>query len=272
MPRVFFITGSSRGLGHALAQVLLDAGEYVVATARNPATLSFHGTTADNYLHLKLDVISTPEIAAAFKSALDKFKRIDVVINNAAFGLVGALETLTDAQIRQQFDTNFFPVATITRKAVNTMRTQSPPGGLVLQISSIATLAGFPMLSAMCSTKWAIEGLTEAVRAEMKPEWGIKLTSVKLGGLDTEAHQKSMVFGEMEVAEYDHMDARAWVKSLAAAPVTDPAKAARAIHALSKMEDPPVSAVLDENVRNYAREKVKREEELLSRGDIATLE
>lgn len=99
MPRVFFITGSSRGLGHALGQVLLDAGEYVVATARNLATLSFHGTTADNYLHLKLDVISTPEIAAAFKSALDKFKRIDVVINSAAFGLVGALETFTDAQI-----------------------------------------------------------------------------------------------------------------------------------------------------------------------------
>ncbi|KAF2256479.1 NAD(P)-binding protein [Trematosphaeria pertusa] len=271
MPRVFFITGTSRGLGHALAQVLLDAGEYVVATARNPATLSFRGTTPANYLPLKLDVTSTPDIEVAFTSTLEKFKRIDVVINNAAFGLVGPLETLTDAQIRQQFDTNFFPVATITRKAMGVMRTQSPPGGVIMQVSSVGTLVGFPMLSAMCASKWAIEGFTEAVRQEMKPEWGIKLVSVKPDTLDTDAHTKSMVYGEVVVPQYAHMDGRAFVKSLMEMPAVDAAKAAKAMYALSKMEDPPMNAILGDNVRKIARDKMKRDEELLDRDDLVGL-
>lgn len=273
MPRVFLITGAGRGLGHAIAQVLLDAGEFVVATTRNPTTMSFRGTTADNFLSLKLDVTSTADIDSAISAALDKFSRIDVVVNNAAYGLIGPLETLTDAQIRDQFDTNFFSVASMTRRAISAMRSQSPPGGLIMQVSSVATLMGFPMLSAMCASKWAVEGFTEATRSEMKPEWGIKLVSVKMDELATEAHQKSMVYGNVDVPEYDHLNARAWVQTLGKnnINVTDPVIAARAIYSLSTMDDPPGNAIVGNTVRMVAKQKLKSDEELLARDDLLTL-
>lgn len=239
MPRVFLITGSSRGLGHALAQTFLDEGEFVVATARDPTALSFRGTTSDNYIPLKLDVTSASDIDATFTAALDKFKRIDVVINNAAFGLIGALETLSDAQIKLQFEVNFFSVAAITRKAVSIMRAQSPPGGRILQMSGVTGLKGFPMLSVLCASKFAVEALTEAVRQEMKPEWGIQLTCVELGMIDTEAHRRSMVYGDLDIGAYDHMDGRAFVASVDAGHGADPMKIAMGVYGLSKMQDPP---------------------------------
>lgn len=268
MPRVFFITGASRGLGQALARALLDAGEYVVATARDPSALAFTSATADNYLPLKLDVTSASDIEAAFDAALAKFSRIDVVVNNAAYGLVGPLETLTDVQIRHQFDVNFFSVASITRRAVNVMRTQSPPGGMIVQVSTVATLIGFPMLGAMGATKRAVEALTESVQQELKPEWGIKLVSVKPDAMDTEAHERSMVYGEKEDAAYDHMNGRAWVASLSALPAVKAAKVAQAIYAVTKMEDPPMNAVLGNNVREMAKTRLKNDEEMLFREDL----
>jgi len=191
MPLVVFITGAGRGLGHALAQAFLDAGDYVVATTRNPTNMSFTNAKSANYLALKLDVVIPSDITSAFDAAVSKFGRIDVVINNAAHGLVGPLETLTEEQIQQQFDANFFSVASITKKAVETMRGQKPSGGRVIQIGSMALVAGFPLLSAMCASKWAVAGFTQSVAAELKPEWNVKLTTVVIGALDTEAHEKS---------------------------------------------------------------------------------
>lgn len=270
MPRVFFITGCGRGLGHTLAQVLLDAGEYVVATTRSPSTMSFTNTSSSNYLPLKVDVTSTSDIEAAFTAALDKFSRIDIVINNAAFGLVGALETLTDAQVRSQFDTNFFSVVTVTRRAVKTMRSQSPPGGLIIQVGSIGSLLGFPMVSAMCASKWAVEGFSEAVRGEMRPEWNIKLTSVKLGAMNTDAHEKSMVFGELDGgAAYDHLMAKEWVKRLSEMPTLDVKESAKRIYFVSKMEDPPFNAILGDDLLGVMKQRCERDEELVSRGRLA---
>jgi NAD(P)-dependent dehydrogenase (short-subunit alcohol dehydrogenase family) len=270
MSRVFFITGCGRGLGHALAQSLLDAGEYVVATTRNPSTMSFTNTTSSNYLPLKVDVTSTSDIEAAFDAALDKFTRIDAVINNAAYGLIGALETLTDDQVRSQFDTNFFPVVTITRRAVKTMRSQSPPGGIIIQIASIAALLGFPMVSTMCASKWAMEGFSEGVRGEMRPEWNIKITSVKLGAMNTDAHEKSMVYGELDGGpEYDHMTARAWVKSLNEMPTSDVKELAKKVYEVSKLKDPPFNTIIGADMLEMMKQRYKRDEELVSRGQLA---
>ncbi|KAF2117910.1 hypothetical protein BDV96DRAFT_611527 [Lophiotrema nucula] len=258
MLRVFLITGSSRGLGHALAQAALDAGDYVVATSRKLEDLSFNNTTSTNYLPLKLDVTSTSDIYTAFQSGLSKFGRIDVVINNAAFGLIGPLETLTDEQVRNQFDVNFFPVVTITRLAVKTMREQSPSGGVVIQITSVGGLLGFNMVSAMCASKFAIEGFTDAVRMELKPEWNIKIMSVLPGHLETEAHTKSMEFGALveETKIYDHMDGRAWVKSLDGQKGLDPGVVAKEVVEWSKREDVPNRMVVGANemvlgIRNH---------------------
>ncbi|KAJ4299543.1 hypothetical protein N0V90_004789 [Kalmusia sp. IMI 367209] len=271
MSRVYLITGSSRGFGHAIAQTLLNSGDIVIATARDPADLSFDGTTANNYLPLKLDVTSRSDIDAAFASAVEKFGRVDAVINNAAFSLVGPLETLSEAQIRHQFDVNFFAVATITQKAIQTMRTQTPSGGIIIQVSSMMGAFGVPMLSALSASKFAVEGFTEAVRQEMKPEWGIKLVSVKPGHLATDATSKSMVYGEIPVPEYDHMDGKLWVKSLDTVKTADPKTIARLIYTLSKMDNPPPRAILSHEILELVKASLEEERKMLFNHDLVQL-
>ncbi|PVH91972.1 NAD(P)-binding protein, partial [Periconia macrospinosa] len=208
MPRTILITGANRGFGRELARVFLASGDNVVATARDTTTLSFESTSTTNYLPLKLDVTAPSDIETALKAALVKFGRIDVVINNAAFGLIGPLETLSDNQVRDQFDVNFFPVVTITREAIRMMRTQGPSGGTVIQVSTIGAALAAPSVSIMSASKAAVETFTECVGNELKPEWGIRLVSLVMSAMDTEAHSKSMVFGDVSVEAYDHLNAR----------------------------------------------------------------
>ena len=183
MPRIFLITGTSTGFGKEYAQEVLNRGDCVVATARDPSQLSFKGTTSDNYLALRLDVTDKSSIKAAFDATLDKFGRVDVVVNNAGYGLAGCFEEYTDEQIRQQMEINFFGLLDVTREAMQVMRDrQQPQGGLIQQVTSIGGQRGVPLFSAYCASKWAVEGFTEAVSLEVKPEWGIKFTCVEPGG------------------------------------------------------------------------------------------
>lgn len=183
MPRVFLITGTSTGFGRDYAQEVLNRGDYVAATARDPSSLKFTKTTSENYLAVRLDVTDKSSIKDAFAKTLAKFSRIDVVVNNAGYGLAGAFEEYTDEQIRQQFEINFFGLMDVTREALETMRDkQSPSGGLIQQVTSIGGQRGVPLFSVYCASKWAVEGFTESLSHEVKPEWGIKFTLVEPGG------------------------------------------------------------------------------------------
>jgi NAD(P)-dependent dehydrogenase (short-subunit alcohol dehydrogenase family) len=213
MPRVFLITGSNRGIGHAIGQHVLNSGDYLAATARNIDSLKFENTTADNYLPLKLDVSVTSDIHAALSAALDRFKRIDVVINNAAHGLISPAETVSEEQIRAIFDVNFFSAVTATREALRIMREQSPQGGVIVNVSSIAALFPMPCMSLYNASKAALEIFTEAVSQEVKPEWNIRFTLVEVGHCATDAMKYSMVYGDKEVGAYSDVDPRALVKS-----------------------------------------------------------
>ena len=142
MPRVFLITGTSTGFGKHLVQEVIDRGDIAVATARNPSTLSFENTKPENYFALKLDVTVPEDIDSAFSAALKRFGRIDVVVNNAGYGLSGAFEELSDAQIKKQMDVNFFGLLAITRKAMKVMREQKPCGGVIQQVTSIGGQIG----------------------------------------------------------------------------------------------------------------------------------
>lgn len=142
MPRVFLITGTSTGFGAHLVQEVLDRGDFAVATARKPDALSFKGTSSHNYLAVKLDVTDSDDIQSAFAAALDKFGRIDVVVNNAGYGLAGPFEELSNAQIKTQMDVNFFGLIGVTRKALEVMRDQEPSGGLIQQVTSIGGQRG----------------------------------------------------------------------------------------------------------------------------------
>lgn len=154
MPRVFLITGTSTGFGKYYVQEVLDRGDYVVATARRPESLSFDNATDKNYLAAKLDVTDKSSIQAAFDAGLKKFGRIDVVCNNAGYGLSGCFEEYKEDEIRQQMEINFFGLLDVTRIALETMRDkQSPSGGRIQQVTSIGGQRGVPTFSLYCASK-----------------------------------------------------------------------------------------------------------------------
>jgi len=244
MPRVFFITGTSTGFGNKLVQEVIDRGDIAVATARKPETLSFKNTTDKNYLALKLDVLNATDIEESFSAALSKFGRVDVVVNNAGYGLSGVFEELSDAQVKQQMDVNFFGLIAVTRKAMTVMRNQSPSGGLIQQVTSIGGQRGVPLFSVYCASKWAVEGFTEAVNQEVKKEWGIKFTCVEPGGFRTDWAGRSMAFPEKKMDEYSHMDARKMMGERNGKQAGDPVKGAKAMYELAVLEDPPLRVVI----------------------------
>jgi NAD(P)-dependent dehydrogenase (short-subunit alcohol dehydrogenase family) len=140
-PRVFLITGTSTGFGEELVKVVLQQGDHVVATARNSSKLSFEGANDTNSLLVDLDVTSRESIDKAFDAATKKFKRVDVVVNNAGYGLKGPFETLSEQQIRQQMEINFFGLIDVTRKAMETMR-DLKTGGVIQNVTSIGGQVG----------------------------------------------------------------------------------------------------------------------------------
>ena len=138
-PRVFLITGTSTGFGEELVKVVLKNGDHVVATARNSSKLKFDDANDLNSLMVDLDVTDKSSIDKAFEAAVKKFKRVDVVVNNAGYGLSGPFETLSDSQLRKQMDINFFGLIDVTRKAV--MR-ELKTGGVIQQVTSIGGQIG----------------------------------------------------------------------------------------------------------------------------------
>lgn len=182
MPKVFLITGTSTGFGHDLVQEVLDRGDIAIATARKPSVLKFEKVTEGNYLALELDVTDPQSIKVAFAKAVERFGRIDVVVNNAGYGLTGCFEEYTDEQIRMQMEVNFFGLVNVTREAMAVMRTQSPSGGVIQQVTSVGGQRGAACFSMYAASKWAVEGFTESLSKEVKPEWGIKFTCIEPGG------------------------------------------------------------------------------------------
>ena len=152
-PKVFLITGTSTGFGYEYVKEVLAKGDIAVATARNPSKLSFDGTSSKNYLAVPLDVTDKSSIDKAFKATVDAFGRVDVVVNNAGYGLSGVFESLSDKQIRQQMEINFFGLLDVTRKAIQTMR-DLKTGGVIQQITSIGGQRGVPNFSIYCASKW----------------------------------------------------------------------------------------------------------------------
>lgn len=266
------LPGTSTGFGHELVNICLAAGDSVVATARNSSKLSF--PSSDKLLLADLDVTQPASIAAAFDAALAKFGRVDVVVNNAGYGLAGAFESQSDSQIRTQMEVNFFGLVGVTRRAMEVMRAQRPAGGLVQQVTSIGGQRGVPLFSTYCASKWAVEGFTEAVSKEVKPEWGIKFTCIEPGGFRTDWAGRSMDFGEPH-PEYEHLNAKEIMGKRHGAQPGDPKKGAQAFYDLAVMADPPLRCVvgtdayagINEKLETY-RESVKKYEKLSNSTDV----
>ncbi|GAB7366743.1 hypothetical protein MBLNU230_g0698t1 [Neophaeotheca triangularis] len=262
-PQVFFITGTSTGFGYHYVERCLKEGDKVVATARNSSKLDFTDANKDNFLALDCDVTKQDSITVAFDKALAQFGRIDVVVNNAGYGLSGEFESLSDAQIRTQMEVNFFGLLNVTRKALETMREKnSPPGGRIQQITSIGGQRGVPTFSVYCASKWAVEGFTEAVAQELKPEWNIQLTCIEPGGFRTDWAGRSMDFGEEKNPAYDHIDAKKQMGERNGTQAGDPKKGADAMWQVAKMQDPPLRLVIGSDAYKGIMDKIKKYGEL----------
>jgi NAD(P)-dependent dehydrogenase (short-subunit alcohol dehydrogenase family) len=141
-------------------------------------------------------------------------------------------------------DVNFFGLLAVTKKAMEVMREQKPSGGLIQQVTSIGGQRGAPLFSIYCASKWAVEGFTESISHEVKPEWGIKFTCVEPGGFRTDWAGRSMSFAEQRHPAYDHMDAKTIMEARNGTQAGDPVKGAKAIYELAILEDPPLRVVI----------------------------
>ena len=237
--KVWLVTGASRGLGRALASAVLAAGDRLVAGARDPKALA--DLARDGALGVELDVTRAEQVQRAVAAAVDRFGRIDVLVNNAGYANTDAIEDVDEADFRAQFETNFFGVFHVTRAVLPVMRRQS--SGHVIQISSIGGRLGSPGLGAYQSAKWAVEGFTEVLAKEVRP-LGIKATLVEPGGFDTDWAGSSMRIGTTSEPYRATVGAFAAQTRAAGVQRGDPTKAARAIVELASLPEPPLRLLL----------------------------
>ncbi|SDO17432.1 oxidoreductase [Polaromonas sp. JS666] len=181
--RVWMITGAARGIGARITEAALARGEAVVATSRDAASLQKRFPESDALLALPLDVTDEAQAAAAVQAALARFGRIDVLVNNAGYGLLGAVEEATADEVRRLYDTNVFGLLNVTRAVLPAMRARR--SGHVINISSLGGYQSGPGFGVYCSTKFAVEGLSEALHGELAP-LGIHVTVVEPGYFRTD--------------------------------------------------------------------------------------
>ena len=198
--KTWFITGASRGFGALIAERALANGDNVVATARNPAAVTQRLGNHPNLLAVALDVTDEEQAKAAAARAIDRFGQIDVLLNNAGFGLLGAVEEATSAEIEALYRTNVFGLLAVTRAVLPYMRARR--SGRILNISSIGGYRSGAGFGVYCSTKFAVEGLSEALYAELAP-LGIHVTVVEPGYFRTDfLDSTSLTVSPSSIADY----------------------------------------------------------------------
>ncbi len=238
--RIWFITGSSRGFGARIAALALEKGDGVVATARTPSAVNERLGAHDALLQLPLDVTDEAQAKAAVVAAIERFGRIDVLLNNAGFGLLGAVEEATAAEIEAVYRTNVFGLLNVTRAVLPQMRARR--SGRILNISSIGGYRAGPGFGIYCSTKFAVEGLSEALHHELAP-LGIHVTAVEPGYFRTDfLDPRSLSVSEPRIADYEETAGatRKRAGDLNHGQPGDPEKLARALVAFVDAPNPPV--------------------------------
>lgn len=272
--QVWFITGCSSGFGKSLCELLLQEGESVVATARNPDQLTGLKKFAKNekqLLTLRLDVTQTDQIKSAVEAAVAHFGRIDVCINNAGYGAMGALEELPEADIRTVFDTNVFGLIEVSRAITPLFRKQK--SGRFINLSSVAGMVALPGASIYAATKFAVEGFSEALAGELA-SFGVKVTLIEPGGVRTEFASRSL-----KVAPYhpDYNEAlavsRKYYETIGGNQPGDPVACAKLMIEIGRHPNPPLRLVMgkiaigrvEKKLADYAKERAEwREKTLLT--------
>jgi NAD(P)-dependent dehydrogenase (short-subunit alcohol dehydrogenase family) len=237
--KVYFITGAGRGMGVDFVQAALAAGHQVVATGRSPEAVARAAGQANNLLIVRLDITNPTDAEAAVQAALERFERIDVLVNNAASFQAGFFEEVSPEQFRAQIEVNFFGALNVTRAVLPVMRRQR--SGQVVSISSTAGVVAGEFTSAYAASKFALEGWMEALRPEVAP-YGITATVVEPGFFRTELLEKaSTIWPAQSIPDYAERTAQTipmW-ESMNGKQSGDPAKLARALVTLLDSPQPP---------------------------------
>jgi NADP-dependent 3-hydroxy acid dehydrogenase YdfG len=251
---VWFITGCSTGFGRELAAHLLAAGYRTVVTARNPAALN-ELASHPNALVLKLDVTDQAQIDAAVKAAEDHFGRIDVLVNNAGLGYFAAVEESEDDEVRWMFDVNVFGLGRMTSAVLPGMRRQR--SGCIVNLSSIAGIRSFPGLGYYNATKFAVEGLSEALWQEVEP-LGIKVMVVEPSGFRTDWAGRSAKESVEQIADYAATagEKRRQLRTVSGHQPGDPLRAVQAIVSAVESGQPPHRLLLGNAAYELAMAKV----------------
>src|SRR4051794_6588367 len=259
MSKVWFITGTSKGFGRVWAEAALERGDRVVATARNADTLTpLVETYGDNVLALSLDVRDKAAIDAAVKQAHERFGRLDVVVNNAGYGLFGTIEEVTEEQARDQIETNLFGALWVTKAVLPILREQR--SGHIIQVSTIGGVNAFPEIGLYHASKWGLEGFSQALAAEVAG-FGIKLTIVEPAGYSTDWRGPSAVVAD-PLPAYDEIRnyraARANDTANELWQPGDPEATGPAILELVDAEEPPLRTFFGTGTLDMIREEYAR--------------
>nr|WP_062340481.1 SDR family NAD(P)-dependent oxidoreductase [Herbidospora sakaeratensis] len=249
---IWFVTGSSRGLGREIVLAALERGDRVAATARNPAQLDdLAAKYGDRVLPLPLDVTDAEAVDDAVATAVKAFGTLDVVVNNAGWADTSAFEDTPIDNFRAQVETNFFGVVNVAKAVVPILRGQGR--GSLINVSSIGGRLGTPGLSAYQASKWAVNGLTEVISKELAP-LGVRVTTIEPGGMTTDWAGSSMTIPP--ISEPYQQTVGAMVRLLRQGdhkPLGDPAKVAQVIVELVEMDEPPIRLVLGSDALNGAQ-------------------
>jgi NAD(P)-dependent dehydrogenase (short-subunit alcohol dehydrogenase family) len=256
MKKVWFITGCSTGFGRAIASVALQAGYRVGVAARKTDDVQdivdAHPETA---IAVKLDVTHYDEIKTAVEKVQNAFGHIDVLVNNAGIGYFGAIEESEEAEIRRMFEVNFWGVSEMTRQVLPIMRGQR--SGHIINISSIGGLKSFPSLGYYNATKYAVDGLSEALFKEVAP-LGIKVTLIAPGNFRTDWAGRSAKDSHVVIDDYAATSeaTKQWVRGISGKQAGNPVLAAAAIINVVEAENPPLRLLLGSDALAGAREKL----------------
>jgi NAD(P)-dependent dehydrogenase (short-subunit alcohol dehydrogenase family) len=234
-PKTWLITGASRGFGREFARAALGRGDNVAATARDVSTLKDLRDEHSGLLALSLDVTDADAVRERVAEAEEHFGRLDVVVNNAGYGHFGAVEEVTDAELRDQLETNVFGPHRVVRAALPAMRERG--SGHIVQVSSVGGVIAVPNMGAYHASKWALEALSESLAAEVA-RFGVHVTLVEPGGYDTDWAGSSSRHSH-PLPPYDTMREDMAARRSTSVP-GDPAAAARALLDIVDADQPPL--------------------------------
>ncbi len=257
---IWIVTGASRGLGRKLVEEIVERGDIAICVVRrdadHPSLAALSGPNGGRALPRTADVTDPKAVSSLVASLREQFGRIDIAVNNAGYGLIGAIEEASLDEVRAQFEINFFGALNLIQAVLPSMRARR--AGRIINITSVSGLAPWAGTGIYTASKYALEGLGQTLCEEVR-ELGIHVTNVAPGSLRTDFSKRSLKIASRSIADYDGAGRvpQKMFEQVAGREQGDPAKAAKAIYAIAEASDPPMHLVLGVDAVKYVTSKIE---------------